>query len=112
MLIVKGGRTFPTALVLCLFLTYPSGKTADKKGCAHSDNEDYNDTNNKVFDHIAGIDFFLVLVSDRNLNTYVCAPNHHNGGKRNYNIDPKLIHKGFEVIDNLREIIVKARFCK
>ena len=50
--------------------SYPSGKTVDKQRRTHCNDEDDNDTDNKVFDHITSIDFFFVLVCDCNLDSY------------------------------------------
>ena len=68
--------------------SYPSGKTVDKKRCTHCDDEDNNDTDDKVFDHISRIDFFLVLVCDCNLNSYESTPHDNYAGKCHYDIEP------------------------
>ena len=80
--------------------SYPSGKTVDKKRRTHCDDKDDNDTDNKVFDHIAGVDFLLVLMRDCDFDADVCAPHDDHRRECHYDIDPERIHKGLKFGDN------------
>ena len=55
-----------------------------------------DDTDNKVFYHITGIDLVFVLVRDSDFYTDVCAPYNDNSCKSNYDIYPKTVHKRFK----------------
>ena len=56
--------------------SYPSGKSVDKKRRAHCYDKDNNDTDDKVFNHIASVNFLFVLVSDGDFDTDICAPDY------------------------------------
>lgn len=88
--------------------SYPRGKSVDEKRCAHSDYENNYDTDDKVFNHIAGVDFLFVLVSDSDFDTDVCTPNDDDRRQSHYDIDPKRIHKGLKFADDFGEIFVES----
>ena len=58
--------------------------------------EDYDYTDDKVFNHITSVDLVFVLVRDCNLYTDVCAPYDDNRRKRDNDINPKTVHERFK----------------
>ena len=67
----------------------PSGQTVDEKRRAHCHDENYNDTDNQVLDHVTGIDLFFVSVCNGDFNTDVRTPDDDHRRKRDYNVSPR-----------------------
>ena len=73
--------------------SYPSGKSVDEKRCAHCDYENNYDTDDKVFNHIAGVDFLFVFVRDCDFDSDLSTPNDDDRRECHNDVNPKTVHK-------------------
>ena len=73
-----------------------------------SDYEDDNDTDDKVLDHISGIDFLLVLMCDCDFDTDKRAPYDDHRRKSHNDVDPERIHKRLQFSYDFRKIVVES----
>ena len=65
----------------------PSGQTVDEKRRAHCHDENYNDTDNQVFHHIACVDLLFVAVRDCNLDADISTPDDDHRRESDYDVD-------------------------
>ena len=69
----------------------PSGQTVDEQRRAHCHDEDYDDADDEILDHVAGVDLLFVAVRDGDFNADVRTPDDDDRRESDDDVDPKAV---------------------
>ena len=110
---MKGGKQRAAFLFRLPFLRAdPSGQAVDEKRCAHRDDEDNDDADDEILDHVAGVDLLFVAVRNGDLDADIRAPDDDDRRERDNDVEPEAIHQALQFCYDLGKVTVQSGFRK